>query len=99
MDRPKIYAFVWLMSLKTGSAWASLLIRNIWLVQHSMWLSRKVDVHPINTKDLDIDNNCANSDITDEFRLGYEPFPRRTRHLFYGRIKKILDKSLTDKIK
>ena len=91
--------FAWLGSLKTGPAWASLLIRKIWLFKLNMWTSINLVVHPIDTKNLEIDNTCTNNEITAEFRLGCGPIPRRFQHLFYGIIKTLLDESLNNKIK
>ena len=59
--------FTWMKSIKTGTAWSSLFIRDIWQVQQNMWLSRNLVVHLIDKRELEQDNTCANNETKAEF--------------------------------
>lgn len=89
----------WLKNHKTGTSSASMFIQKRWILQHNMWISRNLIVHPVDKIIELLDITYANEETIIEFVMERGPLPQHMAHLFIGKITTILHKSINGKIK
>jgi hypothetical protein len=76
-------------SRRTGKSWASLLIRKLWDLEHSLWQQRNDSVHDEEAM-ADRRKRSAQRQVRDEYALGSRELAQGDRYLFDRNMSEML---------